>query len=230
MGYVLDIILVAIIVFFVVMSVKKGLLSASKNIITLILTVTLLTSMQGIVLEALQASPMGDNIKKMVSENVTKTYEAEELPEDVDTTDTEQSIMICEAMSLPAFLSDSIEETIIGMSEIKNNVMEVITDSITLLIMRIIATILLFILVRIFVFLILKLLESLFKLPVLKTINKFLGAVIGILNAFLVVYIICGAVSVFTPTDKLALVSATIDQTMLLKYVYNNNLLFGLFV
>lgn len=230
MGYVLDIILVAIVAVFVVISAKKGLISASKNIITLILTVTLLASMQDVVLEALQNSPLGDNIKKMVSENVTKTYEAEELPDTVDTTDTEQAVMVCEAMSLPTFLSNSIESSIRGMSEVKNNVMDVITDSLTLLIMRIIAMLLLFILVRIFVFLIVKLLESLFGLPVLKTINKSLGAVIGVLNAFLVIYIICGAVSVFTPTDKLVLVNNAIEQTMLLKYVYNNNLLLGLLI
>lgn len=230
MGYVLDIVLIAVAVFFIAMSVKKGFISASKNIITLILTVTLLASMQGVVLEALQNSPLGDNVKKMVSQNVTKTYKAENLPEGTDTTDTEKSIMICEAMSLPTFLSSSIEESIREMSEIKNNVMEVITDSLTLLIMRIIALLLLFILVRVFVFLAVKILESLFGLPGLKTINKTLGAVIGIVNAFLVIYIICGLVSVFTPTDKLALVSQAIDQTMLLKYVYNHNLLLGLLI
>ena len=165
-----------------------------------------------------------------MSENVTKTYEAENLPEGTDTTDTEKSIMICEAMSLPTFLSNSIEASIREMSEIKNNVMEVITDTLTLLIMRIIALLLLFILVRIFVFLAVKILESLFELPGLKTINKTLGATIGIINALLVVYIICGAVSVFTPTDKLALVSGTIEQTMLLKYVYNHNLLLSLLI
>ncbi len=230
MGSVLDIVLIAVIVFFVMMSAKKGFISASKNIITLILTVTLLASMQGVVLEALQNSPLGDNVKKMVSQNVTKTYQAENLPEGTDTTDTEKSIMICEAMSLPTFLSNSIEASIREMSEIKNNVMEVITDSLTLLIMRIIALILLFILVRVFVFLAVKILESLFGLPGLKTINKTLGAVIGIVNAFLVIYIICGLVSVFTPTDKLAIVSQAIDQTMLLKYVYNHNLLLGLLI
>ena len=230
MGYVLDIVLVAVIVLFVVLSAKKGFISASKNIITLILTVTLLASMQGVVLEALQNSPLGDNVKKMVSQNVTKTYQAENLPEETDTTDTEKSIMICEAMSLPKFLSNSIEASIREMSEIRNNVMEVITDALTLLIMRIIALLLLFILVRIFVFLAVKILESLFGLPGLKGINKSLGAVIGIVNALLVIYIICGAVSVFTPTDKLALISSTMDQTYLLSYFYNHNLLLGLLI
>ena len=230
MGYGLDIIFVAVVLFFVILSSKRGFISASKNILTLVLTVTLLASMQGVVLSALENSPLGDSIKKTVSENVLKTYEAEALPENTDTSDTETSVMICRAMSLPTFLADSIEESIREMSEIKNNVMEVITDAITSLIMRLIALILLFILVRVFVFLAVKLLESLFKLPGLKTINRTLGAVIGVINALLAVYIICGAVSVFVPTDKLSLVSEMIDQTFILGYFYNNNLLLSLFV
>lgn len=230
MGYILDIVLVAVILAFVIFSSKKGFISSSKSIITLILTVTLLASMQGVVLDALAASPLGDNIKKMVSENVLKTYEAEQLPQDTDTTDTEKSIMICEAMSLPSFLSKSIESTIMQMSEIKNNVMEVITDAITSLIMRIIALLLLFVLVRIFVFLGVKILESLFQLPGLRTVNRTFGAIIGVINGLLVIYITCGILSVFMPTDKLSALGQIMEQTVLLKHFYNNNLLFSMFV
>lgn len=229
-GYILDAILVFVVIFFIAHSAKRGFIKASKNIITLILTVTLLASMQGVMLSALGNSPLGDNIKKMVSENLTKTYEEEQLPENVDTTDTEQSLVVCEALPLPDFLKESIEKSIMEMSEIKNNVMEVITDSITTLIMRIIAMLMLFVLVKIFVFLAIKLLDSLFGLPGLKSVNRALGAVIGVVNAMLAIYIICGLVSLFTPMQNLAFVDNAIGQTMLVKYFYNNNLLLSLFM
>lgn len=225
MAYVFDIVLVVIIAIFVILSAKKGFLSASKNIITLLLTVTLLASMQGVMLEALQSSAVSDGIREIVSKNVTKTYEKEELPEEADTTDTKQAVVICRAMALPDFMTNSIEDSIRQMSEIKNNVMEVITDSITLMILRIIAMLLLFVLVRILVFLAVKILESLFGLPVLRTINKTLGAVIGILNSLLVIYVICGAISIFTPIDQLSGVQQVMDKTLLVQYFYNNNLL-----
>lgn len=229
-GLVLDILLIAIILYFVAAAAKKGFIRASRNIVALILTALLITSLQPVVLNFLQQSTLGDNIKIMVSKNVTKTYEKEQLPQDADTSDTEQSLLICEAMSLPSFLSDSIESSIKQMSEIKNNVMEVITDSISQLILRLISILLLFLAVRIFVFLILKLLESLFGLPGLKTVNRTLGAVIGTVNALLAVYIICGLVSLLTPTDKLEAVKTAIDSTYLLKYFYENNLLLSLFI
>ncbi len=229
-GYIWDIVLAAVAVFFVSLAAKKGFIRASKNIIALLLTVILLASMQNTVLEFLQTTPLGDNIKHMVSENITKTYEKEQLSEEIDTTDNEKALEVCEALSLPAFLSDSIENSIRQMSEIKNNVMEVITDSLTLIIMKVIAMLLLFVLVRVFVFLALKILESLFGLPGLKTINRTLGAVVGIFNAALAIYIVCGAVSLFTPTDKLEEIQATINSTYILKYFYENNLLLSFFV
>lgn len=229
-GYVLDAILILMVFFCIIYSAKKGFIKASKNIITLILTVTLLASMQGIMLTALQNSPLGDNIKKMVSENLTKTYQKEQLPENTDTTDTQQSLEICETLPLPDFLKESIEESIIEMSEVKNNVMEVITDSITMLIMRIIAMLMLFVLVKLFVFLVIRILDSLFGLPGLRAVNRSLGAVIGIANAMLAVYIICGLVSLFTPMQNLAAVDSAVESTWILKYFYNNNLLLSLFM
>ncbi len=230
MGYIWDIVLVAVALFFIIKTAKKGFIGASKTIVSLLLTAILFVSFQPTVLDFMQKSPLGDNIKASVSKNITKTYEKEQLPEDADTTDTQQAVMICESLSLPKFLSESIEENLKQMSEIKNNVMEVITDSITLLILRLISLILLFVAVKIFVFLALKILESLFELPGLKTINRLLGSLLGIFNALLAIYIICGLISLLSPMDKLSTVKSVVDSTYIVKYFYDNNLLLSLFV
>ncbi len=230
MGIIWDIILIAVIAFFVIAAAKKGFISSSRTIVSLLLTAILFVSFQPIVLDFMQKSPLGDNIKTMVSQNITKTYEKESLPEDTDTSDTEQALAICDALSLPKFLSDSIEETITEMSEIKNNVLEVITDTITLLMLRLISLFVLFAVVKIFVFLALKILESLFELPGLKALNRTLGAVLGIFNALLAVYIICGLISLLTPTNNLSVVQDAVNSTYIVKYFYDNNLLLSLFV
>lgn len=228
--YILDIILVAIIVFCVTLSAKKGFIRSSKSILALILTLILMTTMQGAALGFLQSTKIGDAVKTTVSKNITKTYEKEQLPEDANTTDTQTAVMICQSLALPSFLEKSVESTLTGMSEIKNNVLEVITDYISLLILRILALLLLYILVRVFVFIALKILESLFTLPGLRTLNRGLGMAIGVLNALLIIYIVCGAVALFTPMDSLAGVKEAIDATYLVKYFYNNNFLLSLFV
>ncbi len=229
-NYILDIILIAIIIFCVAFSAKKGFIGASKSIIALLLTLVLMTTMQGVMLEFLQSTKIGDSVKTTVSKNITKTYEKEQLPQDANTADTQTAVMICESLSLPSFLEKGVQSTLTEMAEIKNNVLEVITDYITLLVLRILALLLLYILVRIFVFIVLKILESLFTLPGLRTLNRGLGMAIGILNSLIIIYILCGAVALFTPMDSLAGIKDMVDATYLVKYFYNNNFLLSLFV
>ena len=230
MNYILDILVCTVILVCIGISAKKGFIKASKNILALILTAVLMVSAQPMILAYLQSSPISDSIKTTVAKNITKTYEKEGLPEDADTSDTEKSVEICEKIGLPKFLADGIETSLKGMSEVKNNVLEVITDALTLTILKVLALILLFIAVRIFVFLVLKLLESLFSLPGLRSVNKALGACIGIINALILVYILCGAAVVLIPADRLSAVGETIASTYILKYFYENNVLFSLFI
>ena len=228
MNYIWDVILIAGMLYCVISTAKKGFIGASKNIVSIILTVILLSTMHPIILNQLQSTSLGNDIKKVVTENVAKTFEKEQIPEDTDTSDTQSSVEICKALGVPDFISKNIEKKLVEMSEIRNNVMEVITDSLSLLIMKILALIILFVLIKLFVFLALKILETLFTLPVLKTVNRGLGAVIGIINALLIVYIICGVLNLFVPMDKMPAIQETVNSTYVLRYFYNNNILLAL--
>ena len=230
MAYLWDIALVAVIGICVGVSAKRGFIKSSRTVLAIILTALLLITMQAPVINYLQGSVVGEKVHELVTKNITKTYEKNQLSEETDTTDTEQSLLICETMSLPKFMAHGIQTQIKQMSEIKNNVLDLLSDTISNFIIKILATVLLFLVVRFFVFLFLKILDSLFSLPGLRTINKTMGAVIGIFNALLAVYIICGLVSLLTPIENLKLVQDAVDSTYLLKHFYDNNLLLSLFV
>ena len=230
MNYIWDGILILGIALCIFFSMKKGFIGASKSIFALILTAVLLSSMQPAVLGFLQSTAASEGIRNMVSKNIASSYQKQQLSEDTDTTDVQNTEIICTSLGFPQFMENSIKKTVSQMTEIKNNVMEVITDAVTLMILKVIAMILVFLLVRIFVFLLLKLLESLFRLPGLKMINRTLGAVLGVINAILLVYIICGAVSLFAPSEKLVMIEETVKNTYILKHFYENNLLMSLFI
>ena len=133
MNYIWDVILIAGILYCVISTAKKGFIGASKNIVSIILTVILLSTMHPIILNQLQSTSLGNDIKKVVTENVAKTFEKEQIPEDTDTSNTQSSVEICKSLGLPDFISKNIEKNLVEMSEVRNNVMEVITDSLSLL-------------------------------------------------------------------------------------------------
>lgn len=230
MNYICDGILILLAVICIVFSMKKGFISASRKLLALIITAVILSSVQPTMLNMLQSTPASDTVRKMVSKNISQSYKREALSEDIDTTKTQETQLVVSSLGFPKFMKNSLNKTISSMSEIKNNVMEVITDAVTLMILKVISVILLFLLVKLFVFLLLKLLEGLFELPGLKLLNRFLGAGLGIINALLLIYIICGAVSLFAPSEKLVIIEETVKNTYLLKYFYENNLLLILFI
>lgn len=230
MNYLYDAALIVIILSCIVISRRKGFISSSRNILSLILTAVLLTYMMPAVLGFIQMSPIKGMVKEMVSENITKSYEREDIPKDTVTSDKEGTKDVFEKLSLPLFIESGVKSNIAGMTEVKNSVMSVITESITLMILKVLAMILIFFMVKLLVFLLLKILDTLFKIPGLKQINRFLGMLLGIVNSLLLIYAICGAIAVFAPAEKLPLIEQTINSTYLVKYFYENNILLSLFI
>jgi len=230
MNYILDAILILLVLVIVIVSGKKGFLSASKNIVALILTAILLATMQGTVLTALQNSPINGTVRTIVAKKITKTYEEKQISENIYTDDTEKSNEACEALGFPSFMEESIKNTVSRMTEIKNNVMEVVTDSVTIMILKVIGMLLVFLIVKLMVFLIMLLLGSLFKLPGLRSVNRLLGTVLGMVNAMLVIYLVLGAVSLFAPAEKMQIINDSIQGTYLVKYFYEHNMLLSLLI
>jgi len=230
MSYICDGVLILASALCIGISMKKGFISASKKILALILTAILLSSVQPHMLNLLQSTPVSSAVRTMVAKNVSSSYEKEKLAEDTDTTNTEETQVIVSSLGFPKFMQNSINKTVSGMTEIKNNVMEVVIDAVTLMVLKLLSVLLLFLIVKIFVFLLLKILEGLFQLPALNTINRLLGAGLGVINALLLIYLVCGAVSLFAPSEKLEIIEATVKNTYILKYFYENNLLMALFI
>ena len=229
-NYLLDLILVFLIAVCIILSMKKGFIGVSKSIVSVILTWALISFVQPAMLGILENSALGAGIKERVSENISAVYERESFPKDTKTTDTYAAEEICSSLGFPLFLESGIKSAVSGLYKVEKNVMDVVTNTVTLIILRVLSLVLLFLFVRFFVFLLVKLLELIFELPVLKTINKTLGAVFGILYALFIVYALCAAVSLFAPADSLVAIEEAVGKTYILKYFYESNILMLLFV
>jgi uncharacterized membrane protein required for colicin V production len=69
--------------------------------------------------------------------------------------------------------------------------------------------------------------NGIFRLPILGTANRLLGAGIGVVKAFLILFLISTVVAIIVPVMSLqknpAVSESTISQTTLFKSVYNIN-------
>ncbi len=233
MNYVFDLILIGIITAAVLISKKRGFLKSSYTVLSLLISVVLIVTLQQPFTEYLTTSALGQTVREKVSEQVIGTAE-EDMAAIEDKEDGEAAVKVGEMMGLPEFLMDFLDEKLEKQTEaveiMKNDALAVLTDTVTEVILKIVSIILLFLAVRVGVFLLLRLLDILFKLPVLSSVNALLGMVVGALNGLLAVYILCAILTLLAPTESLSVIGDIVDKTLIVKYFYNNNLLIELFI
>lgn len=233
MNYIIDLVLIGIITASVLVAKKRGFLKSSYTILSLIISAVLIVTLQQPFTDYLSASALGQTVRDKVQVQVMGTAE-KEMEEIDDEEDGETAVKVGEMMGLPSFLMDFLDEKLQKQTEavetMKNDALTVLTETVTEVILKIASIILLFLAVRLGVFLLLRLLNILFKLPLLSGINSFLGMLVGALNGLLIVYILCAVLTLLAPTESLSAISSVVDNTLITKYFYDNNLLIEMFI
>ena len=216
-----DIAIIAVFAFSIHRSVKNGMINASKSILSIILTVIIMTSSHAYITACFKTSGFGDKISEGISEMVEKRL-YETIPYSQNTEETSKNSL--------SFIDKLISQKSQELQEAQKDFTHAITDQITDSVLGLIAIIFLYIAIRLFLFILFKILGLVFELPLLRSVNKVAGALIGIVNALFIVYILTGAMVLFLPADISITVQNAVSQTYLTKYFYENNILFRLFI
>lgn len=220
-----DLLLVLLISFLGYRSMKKGFLKSSyrgvSSLISLVLVMAIGAPFQGM----LEQSSLGDFFYAEISEKVQSSANLE------NTNDT-TAVDVIEGLQLPHFITDylktSVEKQEESFNHFKDNLLNGITNMLFSLAMQIISVILLFILIKIALTIIFFIMKQFVKNPIFSVIDKGLGAVIGGINALLIIFIVCALMIVFVPADSVQNIEAGVNTTLLFKYFYYNNLIINL--
>ena len=132
--------------------------------------------------------------------------------------------------SSPSFIDKLIEQKSQELQDAQKSFTDALSEQITDSVLGLIAIIFLYIAIRLFLFMLFKILGLVFELPLLRSVNKLAGALIGIVNALFIVYILTGAMVLFLPADVSRTVQEAVSQTYITKYFYENNILLKLFI
>ena len=100
----------------------------------------------------------------------------------------------------------------------------------SILIIRIISAILFFLLVKLGIFILFRVLELFFRLKPLNFVNRTLGIILGIVNATILIYILCAIAVFIVPADYSQTFKTALSQTYITQFFYNNNILMKLFL
>ena len=200
---ILDLIVIVLIIFGAFSGKKKGLVGIIVGFAGLILSIILAFTMQSTVANTLYNMGIGDSVNNIVTENINTMLENEEKKED----------NFYGQLVVKMTTEDQVSDT---------------SKAVTMFIMKGISFIVIFLIVYIICYILQMILNVVFDLPGLNAINGIGGIVVGGLSVVIKIWILLAILSFLAPLPAFATVSEYIDDTILVKILYNYNLLVGI--
>lgn len=221
---ILDLIVVGAVVLAFIISAKKGLVKSVWKIAALIVTIVLVSALKTPAVEYLAKTNFADVIYDTVLEKLTvdEITDADVQSGDREETDEQKSV-------IPAYILTEITKSADTeeMYGIINRGTNILAQKLTLWALRIIVVVGLFIIIRVLLMFAFMIVNAIAKLPIIGQANALLGGLLGAINILAVIYIACALVSLFAAEGEVA---RLINQSYIVKYIYNYNILLQLII
>ena len=222
MNYILDLIVIAIILIFVLITYKKGFVKTFLSLASLVLTILIISSFGEPLAELSYDSFIDKSVQKTVVKNIEASYTAAE-----EMTDSVWN-------SIPQFFRNNSEKVGVNKSNLDTLIVgntespQVIAQNISTNVVRPMAVSFLVIIIDVVLFVVLmfifrflsKLICTLFKAPVLKQANKFLGIILGAVKGIAVAILVCSIIAYIASVNGngfLIFNQTAIDNSILFK-------------
>lgn len=203
--------LIGVVLFLAVMTVYgyqrgfvKIVLSMVAMIVTIILAAILTIPVSGIV----KNTSVGENIKKSISETI----------ESADIIDAES----LNKLDFPKAMLDPIVE---GAKETEDTLQSYAAEALTDTIVNALTFLVLVIVIYIIIRIVIGVLDLVAKLPVLRSVNKGAGAVVGLVQGLLFVWVGCLVLAACSDKSWAQEAFRQINDNELLSFIYNNNMI-----
>ena len=201
MALVIDLILIGIVALFTFIGYKQGLVKAAIKILSFIIAIVVsLILYKPVSSIVINNTSIDEKIKSTIVENVKIEEGTKEEPN---------------------IIKENLSNKIITGA---NNTLEEVANSFSIKLIEIAVILLLYIVARIVLKFISALSDLITNLPLIKQANKVGGIIYGFLKGILIVYILLALIYLVSPMiDSNAF--GIIDNTILTKEIYNNNIL-----
>ncbi len=212
MGFVVDIIILALIALSIFIGYKRGLIKCAINVlsffIAILVVILLTTPISNLIINN---TKIDDNIKATILEKIDfNNVSAEDLKLNENNSNS------------PEVVRDYINDLTKGATD---NVADVLAENISIMIINIAVAIVLFIGTKFALIFVKALADIVGKIPLIKQFNKAGGIIYGVASGVVRVYLILAIISIIVPVLANGSIIDAINSSMLGKAMYNNNIL-----
>lgn len=212
MGFIVDLIILALVALSIFIGYKRGLIKCAINVlsffIAILVVVLLTTPISNLIINN---TKIDDNIKSTILEKIDfNNVSAEDLKLDENNSNS------------PEVVRDYINDLTKGATD---NVAEVLAENLSIMIVNIGVAIVLFIGTKFALIFVKALADILGKIPLIKQFNKAGGIIYGVASGIVRVYLILAVISIIVPVLANGSIIDAINSSMIGKMMYNNNIL-----
>lgn len=211
----------ALLIVYAVNGRRRGLILTVFSTFTMVISIAVAINVSPYVSQTWQNT----SFFNAVSQRVEKTLFAEDSGEQSDV--SEQTELI-QSLPLPDSIKDALLENnntqiydALGITEFKTYV----ANYLTCLMINALSFILVFLGSVIVLRIVAGCLNIISYLPVLHSMNKLGGFLLGLVNGFVILWIICIAATIFSGTGLGGYIYGQINDSMFLKFIYDHNYL-----
>ncbi len=216
-----DIVVLIILVLSTINAYNIGFIKAFVNFFSTIISLIMAYTLYPIVSKILIKSSWFEVIKTTISQNINIQEKTQELTLNAQTT-------IINNLELPDFLKSMlVQNNNIEIYKLFNvtQLQDYIATYIATICINIIAMIGTFILVLIILKVLAISLDLISKLPIINSINKSIGAILGLVQGVIIIWILCSIATFFYSNPNLQPILLSIQQSAIASIFYNNNLI-----
>jgi len=223
-----NMILAGVIIFLALLTIagyKRGLVKTVFGIVSVVLVIVLVTLLTPTAKMLIRETPVYTYVKEKVSTFVEENVSIEDTIVGIGAKEQKkliEKLPISESMQ-QQLIADNTED---GYKKLEvDNFMDYLVEAVTENIINAIAFIILFMVILIAVKIAIGLLGIVAKLPVLNALNKSGGAVLGLAEGVIIIWIGCIVLSAFSTAPWAEEIFKEINNNVFLNLIYSNNLL-----
>lgn len=231
---IIDLAVILIIAAFIFRGYKKGFIVTVLTLVSMFVAILVTQIVSPIVSGALIRN---ETVMETMTEQISSLSSLWASPdEDIDETETilddtdmsEEEKTEISNLHLPANIKDKLGDNEMWeeyKQEGINNIKEYVSRFLAITIINSLSYVVVFLIVITILKILIHTLDIISKLPVLKSINKYVGAALGLAEGVIVIWILCIISTLFASTPLGIYLFDEINNSPFLSYIYNNNLL-----
>lgn len=224
-----NIILIGVAIFMVAMiaiGLKRGLVRMGFSLVSMLIVLILVNILTPPVKQLIKTTPVYNNITNNIEKYVDDHVEGSTV--NMTQTGVKAQKKIIDELPLPNIVKDTLKENNNqqGYQAIKAETFsQYIATSLSDMIVGAVAFAVLFVVLTILMRILVHVLDIVAKLPVINLFNTAGGAIVGLAEALVILWIACIVITIFSATEWGQILCKEIANNGVLSYIYDNNLI-----